>query len=672
MDNRQKKTKSGSFIERFSNVTPEEQFSAKLEERLLLLNDNPSDSFDSSNISNFSFLNSMSKFIKVAAPLFAIFFILSTVLVYQNKFWITSRYELWTLDQDSVLSKISGYSAGAANTGENLINSRLQAFAANGISAEADSAMTPSMMPIYIDGKSYSYSKETITPGAANGKCATMSSYGVYTDKAVTFENQYYNTLDAGRYLSYYKSTSVTEDGKILSFYLSNDEGSYTYFGGDYALKIENIPYETFREESGVSTDPDSAAAETSPTVDDAAPPPEEPVADSDSDRAVDGVIPSTDDSMKALGKVVDIVQIGGKEAYVIESSFETSCDISKISIDSYSDSYMDNVSSTSAEDMRVVLIRGWYDKSDYSLIKSESYLGSYGVENLISTVESSYETSDKSVEQVKDLFKFDVKTSVVSIEYPYVEYDPKVEKAKLLSELRAEEYKVFVPSVTGTKLTSINVTTEADYYDPAAEHYNNRRFYAAGTEGTAMYNEFKSYQVDKKYNSVLDYSFNSDTLDTNVSMYKDMTLSDALKYFYTEPASLTDGTIKIGGELVSVKVFKENYGGSRGMEPGAAGAGDDSVDIILPPDSGNAEEYFYSSYIFEYKGDVYFMSISSTTAQVDVVHEFTLRSTSTDYEYIRGLVENASLFEVLPVDPDIGAIPASGYGTDSDLLYTE
>lgn len=603
----------------------------------------------------------MSRFLKVALPVFAIIFILGSLLVYQNKFWIASRYELWTLDQDSVLNKISGFGDYSTNIGENYINSRLQAFASNGISAEADAAIEPSMMPIYIDGKSYTYSKQTITPGAANDRCASMSSYGVYTDKTVTFENHYYTSIEADKYVSYSKSTSITEDGKVLSYYLANDDGTYTYYGGDYALMIEDIPYDILREEGAIegTTEASSGTSEIMPVEDSTSPSPDVPVTKGD-DAATDGGEPDA----KELGKVVDIVQIDGKEAYVIENSFETSCDLISISRDSSA-----TESDFSDDELVTIVTRGWYDKSDYSLIKTESYVESYTEANLISSIQSSYETSDRSVADVQGIFVFDVNTQVVSIEYPYEAYNPDAEKAELLSELSAEQYLIFVPSATGAKLTSMNVTTEADYYDPAAEHYENRKFYADGAEGTAMYNEFMSYQTDVMYISTLDYSFGSDSLDTSVSMYKEMTLTEALEYFYTDSASLTDSSIKIDGELITVKMFEQSYGRSGGSEP--APGGDAQPVDTLPPES-EALEYYYSSYIFEYEGDIYFMSISGSSAVQDVVHEFTSRSTSTDYSYIKGLIDDANLFTVLPVEVDFGDMPADGSGVDSEAAYNE
>ncbi|WKZ31034.1 MAG: hypothetical protein QY318_04305 [Candidatus Dojkabacteria bacterium] len=605
--------KLNSFTGKFSDAVPDEQFASQLEEKLLLLNGDQSAGQPGKN--NFLFISAMRKALKVAIPVAVLAMLVGGYLIYANQFWIKSRYELWTLDQASVLGKLQGY----ASTGGESIATRLSSYAANGITAEADSA-SDLLAPRMMDQKSYTEAIDKYTAGPARDKCLAVSPWGYYTNEAITSESySYYDTTDSN-YAYYNKNVTTDSNGNVIGYYLTDQTGSYTYYGGDFAIFIKGSPT-AFMAVEDIAADSDTvdAAEDTA-----ASPPTSEPDVDDPGsaggettvvdpgvgvpEPTPDPIDDSVDEPVAQIdGEIVDIVMIDGREAYVVKTSYETGCDLESVG------SVRVGAVEQSPENAETIVLLTWYDKSDYSYIQSESYFGTESDDNLMYTHSSSYSSEELPYEQVASTFKFDLDVDVVTVEYPDDDYSPEAEKEELYSRLQSEEYTLVTPIEDGFTLNYVNVTTEEDLNDPLSEYMADRDFYAPGELGEKMYQEYTSYaNLDTLFPEV-EYGVTAGSTSYSASIYHDGTSLEELIRQNRGDSPVNNVSLTINGETVgAVQVEYGQYSEVSKSGGSAASSGSGSSDRDIMPVEP-VEEYYSVYYIFEYQDNVYTLSVGGS-----------------------------------------------------------
>lgn len=360
------------------------------------------------------------------------------------------------------------------------------------VSAEAGESKLalPLIYPGPRTGDNYTFSQTTNRPGPAISECAVYS--GILT-AARKFENySYYD--QSGKYS--YKSLSYDANGNVLSFSLSNNAGKdlvrYEYAGGNYAVKITKENYTYLAADSqGATTDvaapqpaqaPSSAGGGVDASPERSELPAVAPAPDEASIRNNGDVINRFGSEAKLLGKET----INGTEAYVVQWSYETSCDPAispmPLAVDGNSSSRRENLIKPNNNNLKKIVLKAWADAKTFELIHQETYLGSATKDRLIYENDQRFETKKVDFSQVAKNFEFNLQVSVREI-------DAQVAR-KAAQEKYAREFAKFLTDNKLVALQPINTLKLQHLYSSKVNmpniysYFNDRDYYPMGTKG--------------------------------------------------------------------------------------------------------------------------------------------------------------------------------------------
>lgn len=677
--------KSKQFIERFGNIEPSRDFTNQLEERLLTLN-------PSHNVgirTNFSIYPLMRKALLIGIPVMSLLLLIGGVAFYQNSFWARSRIELLSIKispsrQAEVLQNASG--AGLFNNLRAYLPfSNAEAhFRNNGLDTAADTSM---IAPEWMMEKSYSYSKQTYRSGPKADRCqgASIQPYSSYMPMPemvpgykgeITTEGYSFYDPESAKAISYNKSITKAEDGQIIYYNLSNEDGSYTYYGGKYGLFQDQPAYTMYddltqlTEEDPVGADTDGVEvpettmrsldeSELEPTPRSLPNTPDSTIG-KEPESITD--LPPVSESPPYSGKVVDIVMLDGVEAYVTEERHSVNCGDGEFTI----------------------VLRSWVSKGEFSIIKSEEYYNSVKGENLISSSSYKFSISAPDFSEVEGNFVLDIDVPLKTIKYPEPDADPTNEKAKaeLYRRLQQEDLQLLLAKSIqpvesrneadnamaqllaidekSIALESLYVYTEEERFNPMDEALSDRAFYAPGKTGEAMHQGYIKLKNQYFVNTLANYSYRINREEPFASPHVNVTIYEkgqsiakikGAQYPYYE---FKKGTLTIDESILEAEV----YIGSNASYTDPMGArssnsrdmADSSVDIYTN---------YNRTYIFSYSGRIYEVTISSDTDFADI--HLTTKSSTGDFDYIKSLVEKSSMYlgdQVMPMGSDGGSDP--------------
>lgn len=460
----------------------------------------------------------------------------------------------------------------------------LDRFAADDVAEDANYSL---IYPVNPDGKSYYYSKTTVTEGPAADNCAALNYTGS-TVKISTWESYSYSD-ETG---SWNKNLSFTDDGSLVNYSLSESSedmySSLEYLGGKYAIKtIYNYP-DTRKVEPAVDTV-------------------SEPDADVEVVTETDEV---TYDSIDMFfGEDADILSveiIDGVEHYLVQYSYEMPCDISAMPYEART------VSAVYEDDQAAnekIVERLYVNKETLATRVTEMYLNSVSDENLIVTNNNETESSDKAFADVAGIFEFEYEAEVTEHEYTD-NFDYESEKAAMLEYVENNNVKVLSLEEDGYQLGYINFP---GIYNQLfnTDLYYNRDYYPEGELGEDLYQEALA---NRYYYAQEEASVNYNSGEGNVYMTlltfdpEKVTLEELEDQFISPNLykRTIQAQLRIGSDTVTAELHNYQESDDIDEPKDTAGSGETSG-------SSEPSASFFSEYagVLEYKGILLYVSIS-------------------------------------------------------------
>ncbi|MBP9758501.1 hypothetical protein KBD45_02305 [Candidatus Dojkabacteria bacterium] len=462
----------------------------------------------------------------------------------------------------------------------------------------------------------------TNTKGPKAGECKSIYDPGLIS--ADKYESvSYYD--DEGNYVS--KSTEYYADNLVLYYSRStkNESENIEYKGGKYAVKsiysyqpelleTDAVVEERITEETVSNYMPLDTSLDNS---------------EKNSDENIDDLIE------KYFGEGTDIVGeevIDGKKFYILEYSYESECDYS---YDIYETPDFwngeDYDSTENKADMTKITIRNYVDINDYSVVRTDTFLGEADDSNLVYTSTSAGSEKNSDIDTALAEIKFD-------LDVPIKEYEPQNipmninqnEEKEIIKYLQSNNFPI-LKFASGEY--DLNRIYASGYYEskPIKDEYldliQNRNFYPEGDFGDKLFDQYYRYSYDYQTdfkNPVIswDYIVTGNNLNSSYlaatlydGKYSDMDIVKTLVYRPVRTKSIDDVELNINGEKVTAKLYKyqteyedivyDEPVYKEGEEPGSAEPGsaysDEKQMMIVDPmpieGNGNKKKFVDSNY---------------------------------------------------------------------------
>lgn len=615
-----------NLIEELSNqsVRPDERFKDNLENLLVReLVGKPQN--------NFLALFNMSKMKFAVAGIATLAVVASGAISYP---FAKDYYVRRTVDVNEVLSK-----AAKNKEGLNSSNQRYGAFST--AAAESDqSLLDTSYLGYFPQGPSYTHSKTTYDYGPAADRCEVMA-YPMYDYRQGSSESFSYWNDQEGNYQYYDKYITLTEDGQLLSYYLVNEDGSYTYYGGKYAIKDAGVF--AYAEQESVAVE-EVPLDEVSPTNDDYQGEDSDAVIDYEGNASnlvaedvVTEVEPVEPDEIVwgENQQILGSTEINGREHYIVSYEYYTECDIDPNNVVMYEKSL-----SEGQNDGDKIVVVSYIDSENSNLSKEEFYIGSRDSSNLITSTTYIWESSDLSLDQVRDKFKFDYDVEIREVGMNYASNYWNLESIKEL------DIEVLVPSNGGWSLNDVYNPRAIDEY---SKIYMERDLYPNTDLGQKMYEEANKfvdgisamplltayYDIQSANETGLDYGY----MDLNIQESGiDNSELIELTYGQNEFEDLGSTNLSIDGRDISGQLYKMTWTYLDSMP-----AEDRPETDLLPVEEGvPAEESTVTEFIviFEYDQKVYLVHIYKESETELLLPDFETLNSKADYAEIENLIK--------------------------------
>lgn len=422
------------------------------------------------------------------------------------------------------------------------------------ISSSTDQALSlPRRIP-ENDGNNYNFFADlvTTTQGPAAATCEIFDQDPLTAPKTIEYHS--FNTKDQ----SYTKSISRNSNNDILHYYLFQHEDTqitdYTYFGGSYALETKTIVDYDFKQ-GDLPVDYDDQYFEGIDEISEEELVDERLAVQIDEENIPDEYLEDyTDNPEELIGEET----INGINTYIVESSYDTNCDIT--------DDLNYPLTETTFEDVPTIpfgdtiISRNWVNKETYEIVRTEEYLGTVTPENLLISTEIDLQRSNESITNISPIFEFDQPVEIKTVEF---DYSPEGERQKQIDFLTSRSIQTLRPDAAGIDAEYLYLGV----YEEDFEVYSDRAFYPQGELGDVL---FKQNSFDFEDNgwiqelSNVDFSNRSDYNSSSyfVSMYSkdDTTLEKVIEYT-TGTASndqFQDITIKIDNNNYPATMFTD------------------------------------------------------------------------------------------------------------------
>ena len=477
------------------------------------------------------------------------------------------------------------------------------------------------MSSSYLDAKLIApyYGEENVvytnvydtTYGPQIGSCSAMN-YGEYVDGYREISES--TNLQTGGYVN---SVSSTKDGNgnVTSYYLSisneNENTSINYMGGRYAVKMiyENSPRQEILMLDSQTSEGGVAVTDTTMIAPDVMPDFEVPPLSEDPVIRIQQLFGEN-------AVIVGTINENGQEYYVVESNYDTNCDVSL-----YKDLAISSRSFNEVSDVTNKIIQQYkISPVDFKVAATSSYLDSATEDRLISRVITS-ETSRSvnGIADVADVFTFPFNVEVREIIVPSYSAEDEVNKTRDF----INSNNVPVLNATGLNLTASSIYVYNN--DPAEDpygYYMDRGFYADGALGDKAYQAATMYANSYDPNTYYEdgsyypatvgsiYYNNPDYSESvNFSIYKDEARNYdnlfAVVKSGKKEVSETNVNINVDGTSIPATYFAYTYSDAFSTAPSEGGfaEGSDgmSVDPVLPMEATTSYEL-----VFKYNGFIY------------------------------------------------------------------
>ena len=484
-----------------------------------------------------------------------------------------------SFDQKSILQKIA---MNNPNLGQYSVGSSAENAAALATRDMASSKMiAPAPGYMYQPASSYYYSKSTTERGPAFNSC----TYGVDQTNVVfvpVYESFNYNG-DSNYYSKY---VGYNEDGTVNTYNLSKSTSTSTtyryeniaYYGGSYAVRTVS---ETQVDPAPVQIDPMPVDL-VEPSL------PERPV---EAPAEGVGAAPEVDYTtyFGPEAQVLRTENINGREYYVIQYSYDVNC-AGFVNLNRWQ--------SEDVEDLRKMFYLSYADTETYQILRTETYLDSVSVNNLVERSETIVENADLDFASVSGNFDFEYNVEVKDIDLNTTptdipEYNPDAEIQKALDFARNENITVVVPSavVENQYIYFNSYINDQPVVDSTTSYYTDRSFYPSGVNGDKMYNSYAgvgTYLAGNTPMSLGMTSYSRNSVSYNLSFYSNeysnLDILNSLLWNKISDKKEEIVAININGESVNAALYSF-VSESSSIMPLAM-----ERSALLPVDSANCE----------------------------------------------------------------------------------
>lgn len=457
--------------------------------------------------------------------------------------------------------------------------------------------------------------------GPATMLCPEDSSYYPSFMDEQNYEHAYYQ--------NFAKAVTTDGDGNMIELYLTNNEGTYEYRGGEYAVLREHSPdmWDTPLEGETVQVVPAT-----------------------DSGLPTEAIYGNGDYLISDQNTApVDLVEpepyhyslnsietINGKDYLVYESQYTYYCYIPE----------------NQEPIMYPAIQKTWIDPDTYGMTKDILYFNTVSNETMVheTTTQTNYIDSSEQ----NGFFEFNIDTDIRIITY-------RSEEDILFGWLESEDTHLLVPS--DNDYWSISTIYSSKAYDALYmeqdRHYTDRSFYSANAIGEYYFNYMNASDSSTTQEAMLlpermdffmsDLEVNATSATDNISLYSATYNGTINEASFTEQLGLTEGhengqaTLLINTTPVASNWYSPNYDMTyerEGIELSTDGEGNSTEPFLVEPYNTYDNRY----YIFTYEGNTYVITISgdrdTLTSLLTKTLAFTLLSTQNpqDLERIKQL----------------------------------
>ena len=322
----------------------------------------------------------------------------------------------------------------------------------------------------------FSHAKSTVEFGPAASSCEVISSYDFMSSMEVY---EYYDNDNKFRFSHNTKMISHDKDGNIVIYMLMTEDEHYTYYGGEYAVKMVTdaidlgIDSEVIEEIEGELIE-DLELEEIE-----------------EQEMSPDEMIEQTFGDDVTVEKVVE----DGETKYFIISRKEyMPCSLDDIQSEEYSENS---------------ITRTWIDANTNSIVKEEYYLDEVSDDNLLVRTDSIVENSQvASYDEVKEHFEFEFEVEVREIEWDFPDPFGKGYLENLETQLQEEPITALIPTDKDWSVSSAYSTGSLLSID-RLDYMQDRDFYASTETGEKMYQLMtSSFDYEQWIEPKLDMSF--------------------------------------------------------------------------------------------------------------------------------------------------------------------
>lgn len=499
---------------------------------------------------------------------------------------------------------------------QNYYNTRTQnALAADGLyttqTAEASYDMratigsfAPNYYPFSQDSSDITVIKTKTKTGPGISICPEYNTYYSQFSGEQLNEHAYYQNL--------YKSVLTTAQGELIEFFLTNQDGSYEYRGGSYAI-LHELPKET------VLSNPEPEAITDDQTT-------SSPgyIGSDDSTTVSDVVIEDPVSSPDTSYNLVAIEKIDGKDYLVYEYTYEQYCHSN---------------GNTSSEPIPSIQ-KTWVDPDTYITVKDVFYYQRVSDSTLVYETTTTVEYLDPSLHDT--YFAFDIAAEVRTIPYTT---DSEI-FAKWLPTATAH---ALIPTDENVWFISGISSPEAynSFYTDLSSYTTDRSFYAPGAIGDYYFSLLNASSDGRLDRMASDDAFGAEILtsklDVNayqeasgLSLYTAMFSGIISETTFQSQYGLLEGYVKeqttlvINGVSVNATKYIANFDVIYETNPS-----DQSTELLptgynaTMPDRGIYGNYYYVA-VFE--GNTYYITLSGESTALEQLRpsalSFTILST--------------------------------------------
>lgn len=502
----------------------------------------------------------------------------------------------------------------------------------NTLAAEADTALNRTISqdismiaPEHAQPDKIIITKTNTKIGPASSLCQESNPYYPNFLNEQIYEHAYYQ--------HYSKALSTDSQGNILELYLTNDDGTYEYRGGKYAVlrelpaQIWDSPIDTQNLQVIPATEPGSGSDEIPGTND---------------TTTSDTLIPTDTQDIEApyFYSLNSIETINGKDYFVYESRFDYYC-----------------YESHEAEPTTFPAIqKTWIDPDTYAIIKEILYFHTVSDKSIVR--ETATQTSYVDPTMKKEVFAFNIDTDIQIV--PYTE-----ERDVLNIWLESTNASILIPAETDNWIINSIYSSKAinDFYTIQNNYLHDRTFYASNAVGDHFFNSIRNISAlapTPEIFLVSDLEMNAtstiNNLTLNTAVYSDVFDEPSFKnqHGLTEKYEEAQITILINNNSVTGKRFTTTSDVTYELrEPDSTTDSESSTTEIAPAQTSQGT-YDNHYYLVPFEGNMYVIIISGERSELsDLLNKalgFTRLSTNNPHE----LEQIKTIYSETSLTPDI------------------